>query len=287
MCVCKDNDGRYADLHLHTNASDGTYGPSELVEAAAKLGFSAIAIADHDTVIGLDEAIERGKTIGLEVIPAVELSTNLDALEIHILGYFIDHHHPGLLEKLLFFRQYRQNRAEFIVVKLQKLGVAVDVDEFLQEYPNESGKSVGRLHVAQHLLSKGAISNIAEAFSRYLGPGKPAYASKCNLSPREACQLIREAGGIPVLAHPQHLRRDELLPELVKAGIKGLEAYYNNTPEVVIDHYRALARELGILVTGGSDCHQDNKDQFLLGTIKLPYRYVEEMKQHLLNTPAG
>ncbi len=274
----ENQDSRYADLHLHTDASDGICRPSEIVDAAAELGFSAIAITDHDTVSGLDKALERGKAIGLEIIPGIELSASLNALEIHILGYFFDHHNREFLEKLSLFRQYRRRRAEIMVAKLQKLGTAVDLDEFVEQYPNES---IGRLHLAQYLISKGVVRTIAEAFEYYLGFEKPAYAPKYDLSPREACRLIRETGGIPVLAHPHHLGGDELLPELVKAGIEGLEVYYSNTSEAVIDHYRVMAQKLGILITGGSDCHQSNKDKSFLGTIKLPYRYVEEMKQRL------
>ena len=207
----QNHDPRYADLHLHTNASDGAWNPSALVDAAVELGFSAIAVSDHDTVAGLDEAIRRAEQRGLELITAVELSAGLDIGEVHVLGYFIDHNSPALKEKLSLFRDYREQRVGLMIAKLQNLGMKADIDEFTQQY---QGRSMGRLHLAQYLVNKKFVSGIKEAFSQYLGFKKPAYAPKYNLSPKEACQLINQAGGVAILAHPHLLDGHEILNEL-------------------------------------------------------------------------
>jgi len=282
MSLDNEQQSRYADLHLHTNTSDGSCRPFEVVDMAAELGFSAIAISDHDSVSGIDEALERAKERGLELIPAIELSAELNSQEIHILGYFFDHHNRIFEKKLEKFRDYRQKRVRVMIAKLQGTGIEVDLEEFMRQYQNQS---IGRLHLAQYLVSKGFVRGIKEAFNRYLGFEKPAYASKYNLSPSKACQLIREAGGISVLAHPHLLRKDEMIPKLVEDGIEGLEAYYSYIPESVIDHYRQMAKDLGVLVSGGSDCHQHNKEQLLIGGVRLPYSYVDEMKQYLRQEP--
>lgn len=273
---------RYVDLHLHTSVSDGTFTPGEIVDKAIELGFSAIAITDHDTVDGIDEAIARSRETELEIIPAVELSSGLENEELHILGYFIDHHNQELQEALVTFRLRRRERMLEMIDKLRGLGVNADADEFFEHFQNPS---IGRLHLAQYLISKRLVSGIETIFSKYLGFEKPAYAPKYKISPEQACGLIRRAGGVAVAAHPHLLGDDDQLTELAKAGIEGLEIFCSNISQAVSNHYALVAEGLNLLITGGSDCHQRNKTRFLIGMVKLPYRFVTRMREYIEQRP--
>ena len=275
-------DTRYVDLHLHTSVSDGTFSPGEIVDKAIELGFSAIAISDHDTVDGVDEAIAHSRDKELEIIPAVELSSGLETEELHILGYFIDHHNEELQQTLSTFRLRRRERMVEMIDKLREMGVNADADEFFANFQNPS---IGRLHLAQYLISKRLVSGIETIFNKYLGFEKPAYAPKYKISPEEACSLIRRAGGVAVAAHPHLLGDDDQLTELAKAGIEGLEIFCSNTSQAVSNHFALVAEGLNLLVTGGSDCHQRNKNQFLIGMVKLPYRFVTRMRDYLEQRP--
>jgi 3',5'-nucleoside bisphosphate phosphatase len=267
---------KFADLHLHTAISDGTDAPDELIRKAAKAGLSAVAVTDHDSVDAIPAAIDAGIIHGIEVIPGIELTAEYEGLEIHILGYFIDYHNSALREKLSFLEKARIERIHGMVAKLQGLGVKIDADKIFAL----SGKGiVGRLHVARVMVSEGIISSIWEAFSKYIGNNGPAYVLGFKFSPQDACKLIRSTGGIPVLAHPYALRRDDLIPQLIKFGIKGLEVYYPEHTNTMKNKYIRICREYKLLSTGGSDYHGSAKPEVSLGSFKVPYELVELLRE--------
>ncbi|GAB4350586.1 MAG: PHP domain-containing protein [Candidatus Abyssubacteria bacterium] len=268
---------RYVDLHVHTHYSDGSFSPEEVVCRARKVGLSAIGIADHDDVGGVSEAIWIGHAHGVEIVPAVEMTVGLNGKEIHLLGYLINHNYGPLREALEFFRRERFRRMERMIEKLRKVGVNI----YLEAVRRNGGPgTLGRLHLARTLFEHGKVGSVQEAFDRFIGRGKPAFVDKPIFRTEEACCLINEAGGVPVLAHPKLTHVDKEIPELVGLGIRGIEAYYpKHTPEETA-RYLAMAEKYNLVVTGGSDCHGVIKDTMLLGVVKLPYRYLEELREH-------
>ena len=278
----------WVDLHLHTTASDGVLSPSEIVRYAREQGLQAVAITDHDTIDGNAEALEEGAKSGLEVISGVEISAQFDLGSMHILGFFIDIGNTALKERLSLLQETRAQRNPKMVEKLRKLGVDLTYDEILHA---SGGGQVGRPHFAQVLLRKGYVTTVQEAFDRYLGKGAPAYVDKFRLNPEEAMELIREAGGIPVLAHPFTLhipsphQLDALLGELVPLGLMGIEAFYPEHTKDQISLYKDLAQKHDLLVTGGSDYHGIEADKVEIGIrsrdMKLSYSMVEAMKEVL------
>jgi predicted metal-dependent phosphoesterase TrpH len=270
---------RFVDLHVHTHYSDGSFSPEEMIFRAKELGFSAIGIADHDEVGGISEAIWIGHSHGVEIVPAVELTSGVNGKEIHLLGYLIDHNNRDLREALKHLRCDRFKRIERMVDKLKKLGVDIYI-EAVRRVAGSKG-SLGRLHLARALYDRGAVSSVQESFDRYIGKGKPAYIEKPRLKAEEVFELIAGAGGIPVLAHPKLVHIDDHIPELVQLGLRGIEAFYSkNTPEET-KKYLAMAEDLRLLVTGGSDCHGLIKDKMLLGSVKLPYHYLALLRENL------
>lgn len=266
---------RYADLHIHTNASDGAWSPSKVIEHAAKLGFSTIAITDHDSVNGIDEAVEAGKRLNIEVIAGVELSTEYQDNEVHILGYYLDHHNPTLKNLIQEFREFRARRMERMLEKLRMLGCRLNEKELMR---NSAEGSIGRIHLAKAMVAAGFVSTMSEAFDKYLAAGKPAYMKKAKLSPAQACALIKQNGGIPVLAHPFLMKKDEWIPGFVRCGVEGLEAYYPGSSADDTKRYCDLAKKMNLCVTGGSDCHQ-SETKFLMGTVKLPIEHVDQLRK--------
>jgi len=240
------------DLHIHSTASDGTLTPEQLVAFALEKRFTALALADHDSVAGIEPALAAAAGTDLVVIPAVEISTDHGQTEVHILGYFVDHRHPDLLAKLTAIREARAGRADAIVARLRELGVDITYEQVLQQ---AQGASVGRPHVAAALVANGHVNSPQEAFDRYLGRGKPGYVPRYKLTPQEAIALIRRCGGLPVLAHPGLVRDDELVREIIAWGVEGLEAYHTAHTAAQSARYARLARERGLLITGGTDSH--------------------------------
>lgn len=268
---------RYVDLHVHTDYSDGSCSPEEVVHRAKQCGLAAVGIADHDEVGGISEAIWIGHSHGVEIVPAVELTSGCNGKEIHLLGYLIDHNHRKLREDLKHFRYERFKRMEGMVAKLRKLGIGIS----LEAVRRIGGRgSLGRLHLARALFQQGSVGAVQEAFDLYIGKGKPAYVEKPRIDIREAFELITAAGGIPVLAHPKLAHVDGAIPELARLGLRGIEAFYSRHTREDVDRYLAVAAEYNLLVTGGSDCHGEIKDTMLLGSVKLPYRYLTALREH-------
>lgn len=274
------------DLHVHTTMSDGTVSPQDVVEHAARMGLRAIAITDHDTLAGVLPAQQEGLARGVEVIAGVEISCQWPTGILHVLGYFVDTDDAQLLECLDHLKQGRVNRIPQILARLRECGIAISVEEVDRM---AEGGVPGRPHVAGVMVRKGVVKRLQEAFDRYLAKGAPAYVQKQKVQPSEAVRVISAAGGLPVLAHPHSLdenNRDRLagiLEELIRHGLRGIEAYCpRHTPERTRT-YIELARELGLLVTGGSDFHGTNKPEIALGvfpgTGRLPYSIVDDLKK--------
>lgn len=267
---------KFADLHLHTIFSDSTYTPQELIKEAGKKSLCAISVVDHDTVQGIEPTLECGKKNNIEVIPGLELTAEYEGWEIHILGYLIDYQNKKLLDTLEGLQQKRVERIYKITDKLRKIGLDLKAESV---FALSGGGTVGRLHIARAMLKDGLISSIAEAFQKYIGDKGPAYVCGFRFSPGQAIQLIKDVSGVPVLAHPYSLNRDDLIPEFVKAGLMGLEVYYPEHTTAMTNRYLELAKKFNLLITGGSDCHGRAKPEVKIGSLKIPYELVEKLKE--------
>lgn len=266
---------RFVDLHAHTNCSDGKLTPVELVNLARKANLSALAITDHDTVDGVAPAAAVCE--GMEIIAGVELSACEGISDIHLLGYFVDTENSELTENLRVFRSYRYQRAKIMVDKLHALGIRLAFDDVLA-CAGGARASVGRPHVAQALVENGYVATLDEAFRCYLGSHGPAYAPKSPLSVPDAIRLVHGAGGVAVLAHPSSLKRDELIPSFVEAGLDGLEGIYPDHNEAVQRYYRQLAAKHRMVITGGTDYHGGKIGRPDLGSLRIPYSCLEALK---------
>lgn len=267
---------KYADLHVHTSESDGTFTPVQLIKEGLARGLSAIAIVDHDTVGAIPEAEAAAQGEDLEVISGIELTAQYENQEIHILCYFVDYQDKALLEKLELVQLNRIERVHKIVNNLDELGLKIDA----QAVFDISGKgTVGRMHIARALVKEGLVTTTAEAFRKYIGDKSPAYVLGFSLSPSEAINLIKGAGGVAVLAHPYMLHNDELILEFAGYGLQGIEVYYPEHSQSMVNFYLDLAKKLNLLVTGGSDFHGSVKPDIKLGAIKVPFELVEKLRQ--------
>jgi len=266
-----------SDLHIHTHFSDSTASPEEVVEEAHQKGLCCIGITDHDTVDGIQPTMEAARKYGLEVIPGIELSSEIQGRDIHVLGYMIDFKNSELLKELNAMQNFRVQRMEKMIDKLKNLGIErIELDEVCAL---SQSKAVGRPHLAKVLVDKGCVPDFKAAFDRYLAEGQPAYVSKTKQLPEEVIALINGYGGVAVLAHPMMTRVDELIPGFVKAGLKGLEVFYANTSQPVRDFYEGIARKHGLIMTGGSDAHGEAKKNTFIGKCTVPYTVVEQLKQ--------
>ncbi len=270
---------RIADLHIHTYYSDGTMSPEEVVTAASQAGLSAIGISDHDTIDGIAPARAAGDLVGLEVISGVELSSEYHGKDIHILGYFFDIKDSPLVRMLGDIQKGRMERMHKMIAKLNQMGVQdITFEEVCGQLKSDA---VGRLHLAKLLVSRGHVRSLDAAFQKYLGEGAAAYFPKFKQTPIEAIKLIKDSGGLSVLAHPMLTQKDELIPQFVRAGLDGIEAYYPNCSMEVANFYVGIAQKHGILVSGGSDAHGKGKMSTWIGKAYLPYEHVEKMKERL------
>lgn len=268
----------YADLHVHTNASDSTFTVEEVLNKAKDSGLCAVGITDHDTVDSVGEALKIGEQLGLEIIPGVELSSEENNIEIHIIGYLINWKDNDFVAKLKILREARLKRAEKILQKLDELGLKLKLENVLKL--TKSYTSVGRLHIARAMREAGLVPDTAFAFRNYIGQHCPAYVRKYFLSPEEAIEIIKAIGGVPVLAHPAVLNNDELVSKLIYSGLAGIEVYHSEHGSSDVERYRGLATKNNLLITGGSDCHGLGKSKVLIGTILIPYSFVEELKRY-------
>lgn len=242
------------DLHLHTYYSDGTLSPEALVAEAHQVGLDLIALTDHDHLGGIAPAQAAARPLGMTVIPGVEINTNHEDVEVHVLGYFLSPDHPELSESLARQRHGRQERTRRMVALLQGLGVAIAIEDVVGK--PELDSTLGRPHVAEALLKAGSVNSVDDAFKRYLGNGKPAHVPQLGMTVAEAISLIRRAGGLPVLAHPGLWGADEArLRWLVDIGLGGIEVFYPSHTSSQTREYQELARHFGLVMTGSSDYH--------------------------------
>ena len=242
------------DLHVHSIASDGLLTSAELLLRAREIGLDGLAITDHDTVKGIEEAYTfmSAHPTSLQFIPGIEMNTEVEENEVHILGYFIDHHNSRLLHRLQEIKEARWDRARKMVYRLKSMGLTISLE---QVEKLAQGDLIGRPHVARALAEKGYVFSVKEAFDKFIGKGRPAYVPRYKFMPSEAIHIIKEAGGVSILAHPGLLRNKELIHEVVDLGIAGLEVYYpEHTPQQV-NEFLQICQQLNLLVTGGSDFH--------------------------------
>jgi predicted metal-dependent phosphoesterase TrpH len=256
------------DLHSHSNASDGSFSPTELVEYASKNDIKTLALTDHDTINGVDEAVKAGEKFGVTVITGVEINTDFNPGTMHICGYNIDIENKNLNGKLGIVQQARKNRESVIVDKLNSAGFAVTLDEIKKVAGPDQ---VGRPHFARVMMEKGYVTTVQEAFNKYLAKGSSCYVDRVRLSINDAVETIKGAGGKAVLAHPIQLKleSDEAyknkIAELKDLGIEGVEAFSSYHNEEENQKFNAMADELGLMVTGGSDFHGKTKPDVQLG----------------------
>jgi len=258
------------DLHLHSTASDGRLSPAEIVRKSAELGLTVIALTDHDTVDGIEPALETAKAFPwLRVIPGVEINTDVPQGEAHVLGYFIDYTNQELRDTLEKLRHSRQGRAQRMIAKLRDLGIQIEWHR-VQEIAGAG--ALGRPHIAQAMLEKGYITTIKEAFTKYISRDGPAYVERAKITPVEAVATILQAGGLPVLAHPFTINNPEkMVIELKAAGLVGIEAYYDNYTADEVSRLLSLAARHSLITTGGTDYHGlDDSTETMIGGTDVP-----------------
>lgn len=277
----------YIDLHAHSTESDGTLAPAELVGLAAQIGLRAIALTDHDTVSGLAEAQAAADGNGIELVPGIELSTELDGREVHILGYYVDEGKTEFMQELRHFRESRELRNLRMTEKLQKEGFEIEYADIQSAYPHSV---ITRAHFAHYLVNHGMVPDRDTVFREYLGNGCRCYVPREKLTPAAAISLIQKGGGVACFAHPIlcHLLPEELdaLVGTLKAqGLAGIEAVYSTYSPEEEQLVRSLAKKHGLLLSGGSDFHGANKPTIQLGigkgSLHVPYAFLEEIKAAL------
>lgn len=266
-----------ADLHCHTNRSDGTSSPRELVRKAGSLGLAAIGITDHDTIKGWEEAERAGEDYGVEILRGVELSADWRGTEVHMLGYEMEKENTVLVQKLAELGEDRRERLVKILARLKGLGLEVPRSQ-VEAYAQ--GDSVGRPHIAQAMVARGYVKTVQEAFSRFLEAGAPAYVPRQKLTPEGAIKLIRQAGGVVVLAHPGIYKVDAGIAMWVKDGLQGIEAIHSEHSKEDTARYIHLAAKYRLLVTGGSDFHgEEIKPEAELGKWGVGMDVVRQIRE--------
>ncbi|HKA23835.1 MAG TPA: PHP domain-containing protein [Candidatus Eisenbacteria bacterium] len=264
------------DLHSHSLWSDGTESPAQVVEHALARELSALALTDHDTLEGIPEARSRAQGTSLRIISGVELSSAEHGAEVHVLGYFLDENLDELTAALARFREVRRERARLMLERLSSLGMPLSEEDV---FARAKGGTVGRPHVAEALVAQGHCATLDEAFRRFLGNHGPAWVPKPVLTPVEAVGLVRRAGGAAVVAHPATIGRDSLIADLAKQGLAGLECIHPKHDPSTTERYRDMARRLGLVPTGGSDCHGRRPGGSMIGYGDVPLSVVDELEE--------
>ncbi|MCK4956458.1 MAG: PHP domain-containing protein [Candidatus Cloacimonetes bacterium] len=264
------------DLHIHTSFSDGIYTPKKILELARKNNVEFIAITDHDTFSGYHEAKKIVADYGLELIPGVEISTSYKNVDVHILAYYPDVKNKELNEMLNNIQLGRFCRAKKILASLNDLNMPLELDRII-ELAGENDL-IGRPHIARAMIAAGYVQNKNEAFDKYLGDGRKAFHPKPSPSPEKIIKIIKKAGGISVLAHPQTLQNDDLVYDIIGFGIDGLEVYYGKSGFDITKHYEAIALENGLIRTGGTDFHGEGYDKQVFESFVAPDSVLKELK---------
>ncbi|MBI4569673.1 MAG: PHP domain-containing protein [Planctomycetes bacterium] len=284
------SDTRIIDLHMHSTASDGSLSPEEVARAAKKAGLAAISLTDHDTIAGYPRVTDAARALGVEVIPGVEISVNFQGQSMHMLGYGFDLAHVRFRALLEELSAARRERNEKIIARLRELGVPIVWADVVRAAGGDTG-NIGRPHFANAMLAKGAVKTFQAAFDRYLGDGKPAYFPKEKTGPEFAIDLIHQAGGLAVFAHPVYHGFDlssatRAFAPLKAAGLDGVEVYYSDHTKAQREIYLSIAHRFDLLVTGGSDFHGENNKGVEMGSgrngnLRVPYDLLAKMKGHL------
>lgn len=279
---------KYIDLHVHSNESDGTLTPTEVVVLAKEQGLSAIALTDHDTIDGLPAARQAAAKAGIELVPGIELSTDYNGTEVHILGYYIDTENPGFLHQLSHFRDGRNERNRKMTEKLQNAGFDITYEALTAAFPDSV---LTRAHFARYLTDHGMVKDMDTVFRKYIGNNCSCYVPREKITPFAAIDLIRAGGGLayfahPVLCHMNYDRLDAFIKSMKEHGLTGLEAVYSTYMPGDERNMRRFADKYDLLISGGSDFHGSNKPHIKLGTGKgnlhIPYEFLQNMKD-LLN----
>lgn len=266
-----------ADLHIHTTASDGLLTPEEVVKWAAQKKLKAVAITDHDTINGIEPAIDISDRYNVEVIPGIEFSSEHMDEEIHILGYYIDYKQQWLKEKLDGMYQSRYVRAIKMIDKLKELGMEITLE---QVEAIAEGGTIGRPHIARAMQENGYIASVKDAFKQYIGKGGPAYVERYRISCQEAIDIIKKLGGVPVLAHPGLINNKSCIDDILDMGIEGVEVYHTKHDDETVRNTLRLIATRKLLITGGSDCHGIFlNNEPILGNVWVDYRYVQLLKE--------
>ncbi|HPR17767.1 MAG TPA: PHP domain-containing protein [Candidatus Cloacimonadota bacterium] len=265
------------DLHIHTNFSDGLFSPEEVLDLAEERGYNVIAFADHDNIDGYLAGRDYAREIGIELIPAVEISTLEQGRDVHILAYYFDIKNKKLLSLLKKIYDSRYSRAEKIIEKLN----AQDINISIEQVKSFSGQNnyIGRPHICRALIENGYCNDKYEAFDTYLGEHCFAYVPKYACTTSEAISAVHQAGGIAVLAHPYTLGDDAMIYNIISYGVDGMEVFYAKSNDETIYHYNEIAKENGLIRTGGSDFHGDGLDLEILGNYSAPEKVLSEMKR--------
>ncbi|MDD3205153.1 MAG: PHP domain-containing protein [Lachnospiraceae bacterium] len=277
------------DLHVHSTKSDGSFTPTELVHYAIEKGLSAFALTDHDTTAGLAEAMDAAAGKSIEVIPGIEFSTEYEGKDVHILGLYIHYEEPHFKEQLIAFQNSRITRNEKMCALLTEAGIPITYNALLAEFP---GSVITRAHYAKYLLAHGYTKSMKEAFDRYIGDNCPYFVPREKVTPIQAVELILQAGGIPILAHPplyhmSHERMDTLVHTLADAGLMGIEAVYSTYCGSDEREMKALAKKYHLCISGGSDFHGTTKPGLDLavgyGKLFIPEEILINLKEKLLH----
>lgn len=270
------------DLHMHSCYSDGKLNPNQLIDLCAKAEMPIISITDHDNVNGIEEAIAYGNQKGIQVIPGVEVSTDFEGIEVHLLGYFFDYNNTHLKDFLNDIRLMRRKRNELIVSKLNEMGSKISFVSIESKVSSQT--TIGRPHIANELNEEGFVNSYYDAFIKYIGDGKPAYVKKTNPDIREAVEQISDAGGLSFIAHPGKALRDDTLIRLINKGIDGLEVIHPSHSDDDIEYFTGIAAEYFLLICGGSDFHGGSKnDGKNFGKYSVTPVEVANMKRRLFS----
>ena len=269
------------DMHVHTIASDGTFTPEEVVRRAKSFGMKSIAITDHDTVDGLEEGKKIAAEIGIEFIQGIEISCNVDNLEVHILGYFLNLNDEKFLAELEELKKAREKRNKKVVEKLEKCGIVIDIEKVKNMAP---GNIISRVHIANYLVKIGAAISKNDAFEKYLGKTGVAYVPKENFPPERAVKMLHANGAFISMAHPKLITQNDgllenMIAELKKIGLGGLEAIYSTFTPSEKRKYKKMAKRHSLLVTGGSDFHGANREGIDIGDTGLEYSQFRLIKE--------
>ncbi len=263
------------DLHIHSDHSDGRQSPQDVINSGLTLGLRAVSITDHDVVTGSIEASSYAEGKDIEVITGIELSASNTDDDVHILGYFFDPTHDHLCQTIETFRRIRYERGKKMVERLAEIGIVFDFEKIVEK----AGKAaIGRPHVAEALVEGGFVSNYNEAFRKYLGLNGPVYVPKAKITPADAIELLHEAGGIAVMAHPALTNEDDKIEEMASVGLDGIEIFHPTHKAVERKRYRRLAEKLGLVCTGGSDSHNRKGRYGDIGDQKVPAEYLDVMR---------